>query len=147
MQNNTYWLDDAKLEIGSQSTNYKDYGSEKIYLNESRLSCYPFEIGCELYTPVDGNVGIPAVARIGDQCPSECVGYETYHEIPTYFDPVEDAAPEVVFPNLIPSTAVQCSAQAAGCEEFTNLDTVASGGEAKEYYTYIRQCAKPGYNG
>ena len=32
----------------------------------------------------------------------------------------------------------------AGCEEFTNLDTVASGGEAKEYYTYIRQCAKPG---
>ena len=52
------------MEIGSQSTNYKDYGSEKIYLNESRLSCYPFEIGCELYTPVDGNVGIPAVARI-----------------------------------------------------------------------------------
>lgn len=143
-QNNTYWLDDAKLEIGSQSTNYKDYGGEKIYLNESRLSCDLSEVGCELYTPANGDIGIPAVAKISDQCPAECVGYETYHEIPSYFDPVEDAALEIVFPNLIPSTAVQCSAQAAGCEEFTNLDTVASGGEAKEYYTYIRQCAKPG---
>lgn len=141
---NTYWLDDAKLEIGTESAGFKDYGSEKIYLNESRLSCDLTEVGCELYAPDNGEAGIPAVARLGDQCLAECVGYETYHEIPSYFDPLEDAVPEIVFPNLIPSTAVQCSAQAAGCEEFTNLDTVASGGEAKEYYTYIRQCAKPG---
>ena len=45
---------------------------------------------------------------------------------------------------MIPKTATSCLASANGCEEFTNLDTVASGGEAKEYYTQLRQCAKPG---
>ncbi|TAN58002.1 hypothetical protein EPN15_02360, partial [Patescibacteria group bacterium] len=149
--NNIYWIDDAKLEIppmagqsGVQATNHKDYGSEKIFLNDTRLACDLEEVGCELYTPVDGNIGIPAVAKTGDQCPVECVGYEAYHEIPSYFDPIEDAALEVIFPNLIPRTATQCTASAAGCEEFTNLDTVSSGGEAKEYFTYLRQCAKPG---
>src|SRR3972149_9003183 len=51
---NTYWIDDAKLEIspmmgqtGNQATNYKDYGSEKIYLNDLRISWGPSEAGAE----------------------------------------------------------------------------------------------------
>ncbi|MDD5551459.1 MAG: hypothetical protein PHS34_09380, partial [Candidatus Omnitrophica bacterium] len=42
---------------------------------------------------------------------------------------------------LIPSLAKSCSAP--GCEEFTNLDEVAKGGEGIEYYSYIRTCQKP----
>lgn len=44
--------------------------------------------------------------------------------------------------SLIPDTAKQCSAAEIGCEEYTNLDTVAAGGEGLEYYTYIRPCVK-----
>lgn len=44
--------------------------------------------------------------------------------------------------SVIPSTADTCSAEYVGCEEYTNLDTVAEGGEGVEYYSYIRQCVK-----
>lgn len=44
--------------------------------------------------------------------------------------------------SIIPSTAEICSTQYVGCEEYTNLDTVAEGGEGIEYYSYIRQCVK-----
>ena len=44
---------------------------------------------------------------------------------------------------IIPSTGKLCSAAYAGCEEYTNLDQAGQGGEAREYYSYIRQCVKP----
>lgn len=44
--------------------------------------------------------------------------------------------------SVIPSTADTCSATYVGCEEYTNLDSVAEGGEGLEYYSYIRQCVK-----
>ncbi len=45
--------------------------------------------------------------------------------------------------SLTPSTGTLCSAADVGCEEYTNLDVVAQGGEGKENYTTIRPCAKP----
>lgn len=42
--------------------------------------------------------------------------------------------------SLIPSTADTCSAAAVGCEEYTNLNAVADGGEGIEYYSQIKQC-------
>lgn len=45
--------------------------------------------------------------------------------------------------SVIPATGETCSAANVGCEEYVNLDTVASGGEGLEYYKYIRQCVKP----
>lgn len=45
--------------------------------------------------------------------------------------------------SLQPSTADKCTATNVGCEEYVNLDTVAAGGEGKEYYKFIKQCVKP----
>ena len=45
--------------------------------------------------------------------------------------------------NFIPSTAEQCTSNAEGCDEFTNLDKKELEGESKEYYTQIRICIKP----
>lgn len=45
--------------------------------------------------------------------------------------------------SLVPTTGQTCSPANVGCEEYTNLDVEAAGGEALEYYTYIRQCVKP----
>ncbi len=45
--------------------------------------------------------------------------------------------------SLQPSTADKCTAANVGCEEYVNLDTVAAGGEGKEYYKFIKQCVKP----
>ena len=47
---------------------------------------------------------------------------------------------------FIPQTAKTCPAQDVGCDEFTNLDIVAQGGEGIEYYSYLRQCQKPNQN-
>jgi len=54
----------------------------------------------------------------------------------TYFEDKQDGY-------FIPKTAKTCTADAAGCDQFTNLDEVAKGGEGIEYYTTLRQCIKP----
>lgn len=141
--NSGFYIDDLQLEEGDTTSNYAQYGaSNQAYLNGRRLSCLKQEVGCNLYTPADGGEPIPAVVKTKDQCPAECAGYASFHQLPSFFEPSSDPVND--YPNLIPSTAISCQASSVGCEEFTNLDTVASGGEAKEYYTKLRQCAKPG---
>ncbi len=95
-------------------------------------------VGCERYTPKDANdLPVAAVKQAGDVCPVSCVGYDAYKEGKTEFATAE-------FPRyLIPSNARTCSADAVGCEEFTNLDATTRRGEAREYYTFMRQCQKP----
>lgn len=46
-------------------------------------------------------------------------------------------------PTLFQAQRRSCSAQAVGCTAFTNLDKLAEGGEAIEYFTYMRSCMKP----
>ena len=134
------YIDDLQLEEGDTASDYKQYGSSnQVNLNGKRILCEEKENGCKLYTATSGGDGIPAVAKVADQCPAECKGYKQYEELPSFFAPTGG-----IFPSLIPSTAKQCSASQVGCEEFTNLDIVASGGEARQYFTQIRQCAKPG---
>lgn len=96
--------------------------------------CSPAEVGCLAYAPTTGAPTITATR--GDQCPAECVGYDTYVQSKTYFESAAQAT-------LIPKTAKSCSAAAVGCDEFTNLDEVAKGGEGKEYYQRLRFCQKP----
>lgn len=101
------------------------------------LKCEAEEIGCDKFIPATGDPWIPGIARQTDTCPAECVGYATYKQKETNFMAAE-------FPlYFIPATAKTCSAAEAGCDEFTNLDAVARGGEGIEDYTYLRQCAKP----
>lgn len=139
-------------------SNYKDYGSVNVvhlrkppdYLdcsgdfendvgecNNYALYCQAAEVGCESYRPLDGGIPIPGVVSLEDYCPAECVGYETYKQSTTFFESQESLE------FFIPTTAFQCNAASAGCDEFTNLDEVAKGGEGREYYQYFRLCELP----
>jgi hypothetical protein len=147
------WFDAIQLEEGSSATTFlaSGYGavlSVNIKIAPNYLdcqaggtnpecanyapSCRADEAGCQNYTPKDNSPAISGVATVNDICPAACVGYETYKQDATVFEPDK-------FPNyLIPSTAKVCGAQDAGCDEFTNLEN-----EAKEYFSAIRQCIKP----
>ncbi len=139
-----HYYDNLKIEIINQSrgaspyTNYGEGG--KIYMNGSRFMCTAEEIGCQGYTPSNGDPMIPAVISQNDLCPNECVGYASFAEEPDNFDLIEDPNADYNYYNFIPSTAQTCPATMTGCEEFTNVDAVAQGGEGREYYTYLRQC-------
>ncbi len=123
------YIDDIKLESGNTDSSYKDYGEvNKIYFKNA-LECQPGEVGCELYTPTNGDTAIQGIVEEKDKCGFTCLGYETFQEMSSNFD----FDTRVV--NFIPSTAKTCAV--SGCEEFTNLDT-----EKVEYYSYLRQCVK-----
>lgn len=98
--------------------------------------CRPSERGCELYTPTDGTPPVPGTVAESNRCPAACIGYTTYRQEESAFD-------FAAYPlHFIASSARQCTARAAGCTEFTNLDTLAGGGEAREYYSELRACKK-----
>lgn len=102
--------------------------------------CSLDEVGCQLYTPASGDPAVPGVVSSGDYCPAACVGYSTYRVQAHAFDP----APAPAFVNFIPSTGAQCTATEVGCSAFTSLEGAAAGGEQVSYFSYIRQCIKPG---
>ncbi|MFH1233052.1 MAG: hypothetical protein V1649_00145 [Patescibacteria group bacterium] len=150
-------IDNIKLERGNP-TAYSDYRKNGLvyqkyapaYLkcdgirdpakcNKYVMDCKANEVGCELYTSVKDDISIPAQAKVKDYCPAECIGYDTYFQSQSVFDFLRDAY-------FIPKTAKTCSATAIGCEEFTNLDELGKGAEAKEYYSALRQCVKPDQN-
>ena len=104
--------------------------------------CESKDVGCELFSPTlngakTGDFDVPGQVFRKDYCPSECVGYETFSQTGTVFEKYK-------YPMyFIPQTAKVCDAAAAGCDEFTNLDVLAAGGEGIEYYSYLRQCVQP----
>ena len=163
-----FYVDNVKLEINNQPTNYSEYGNnnlvfEKIlpgYLEDScykdagagdytlkvgapakcslfARKCSRDEANCEMYTDSSDNTNIPATVTDSDYCLKECSGFDTYVQAENNFYPLS-------VNYFIPSTATACSSASVGCSEFTNLDNVAQGGEQKEYYSYLRQCVKPG---
>ncbi|RMD52017.1 hypothetical protein D6827_00910, partial [Candidatus Parcubacteria bacterium] len=92
--------------------------------------CSADESGCSLYTPANGDPSVSGIVNELDACPSVCAGYDTFRQEATLYEPNGE------FPvYFIPDTATQCSAEAVGCDEFTNLSD-----ESKEYYTYLRAC-------
>ncbi|MBP9864697.1 hypothetical protein KBC54_04610, partial [Patescibacteria group bacterium] len=115
--------------------------------------CKQTEVGCQGFTDVEGGNGIeiPATLNPRDLCPHTCVGYAEYRKLPSAFDLTKDNAPlndpaDQMVTAFIPKSAKQCSAAVAGCEEFTNIQSQATGGEQKVYLTYARACEKPGLN-
>jgi hypothetical protein len=155
----TLYLDSFQVRNERGDSSYREYGSRaNVYLKSAPqwMNCYDADssndhtdcsnfislcsaedVDCELYTSVSGQGAfqIPAIIQESDQCPSTCVGYETFEEISSHFELDVNRWVE-----MIPQTARKCSAP--GCEQFTNLDSLAQGGEAQEYYTYLRQCIK-----
>lgn len=163
------YLEEKLLDEETAANDFIDYGAiNKLYLTGERASCSDEDVGCQWYTPVAGGDAVPAKISSDDWCPAEKVGCKAYEEtaltniIPNPnnvnrtgkycsggihqacsddgdCDPLSGS---YCYPSisLIASTGTQCSAAYAGCEEFTNLDEVAKGGEGKEYYTFLKQC-------
>ncbi|MFH1947028.1 MAG: hypothetical protein ABIJ23_02640, partial [Candidatus Magasanikbacteria bacterium] len=100
--------------------------------------CLPTEVGCDAYTPVAGPNPIKIPGIIGsNECPEVCSGYETFRQDSTSFEPEE-------FPlYFIPDEAIECNSSFKGCDEFTNIDELARGGEGLEYYSDIKYCERP----
>ncbi|MDD5528363.1 MAG: hypothetical protein PHO56_05370, partial [Patescibacteria group bacterium] len=168
-----FYVDNLKFEVGNAPTRYTAYrGNNLVYekfmpaylrdacynnpaggdyslknnLSPAQQSvcgnfarqCNQDEVNCDSFTNNDNpnQAAIPAAVTEVDTCPLSCVGYNTYIQSADNF-----SSAHVKY--FIPSTAQTCSAAAVGCEEFTNLDKSAQGGEQKEYYSYLRQCVKP----
>ncbi|HTM69020.1 MAG TPA: hypothetical protein VL426_07045 [Candidatus Binatia bacterium] len=94
--------------------------------------CRENEVGCDAYTPTNGDATVPGIAGPQDRCPQECAGYDVFKQEESDFDTVK-------FPvYFIPTTATSCTENEVGCSEFTNLET-----EKVEYYSHLRLCIKP----
>jgi len=166
------WIDRIQLELNNilggaegvgtaNPSSYKDYGlGGEIYFknapdyyncdtnyieecNDFVKYCSAADVGCELYAPVNNDPFVPAVLKSNDLCVAECNNYQTFVENPSYFDILEDATILPIDKNFIADTAKNCPAGEASCELFTNIDALEKGAEAREYYSFIRQCVKP----
>lgn len=158
-----------KLEMNSFDSGFSVYGAYKVYqklipnylaqacyesvdpsspdyrlktdaptaCNNFARQCNLDEAGCEQYKEASTGFSVAAQAITTDYCDASCNGYDLYVSRASYFH-----APQSE--KIIPENSQFCSAQAVGCSEFTNLDTVAAGGEGREYYTQLKQCIKPG---
>ncbi|MFA6197962.1 MAG: carbohydrate binding domain-containing protein [Patescibacteria group bacterium] len=118
------------------------------------LDCRVDEIGCDLYKPIERGDSVPGIVRGDDYCSAEFAGCKSYQQMPV----TNGARLNLVSRNginldlatgglnafdLIASSGQSCEAAGVGCEQFTNLDEEARGGEAIQYYKHIRQCLKP----
>lgn len=136
-------------------TDYESYGLvEKIYMHTADStprggapSCVAEDVACRSYEPrsfagdsVNGVVDFAtisngSIANYNDECPEECVGYQPYTEHAS-----GSLYPTSATVNMIADTGKQCSVSSVGCTEFTNLNSVAGGGESRVYYAAIREC-------
>lgn len=101
--------------------------------------CLPEEVECDSYVSVNepNPLAIPAVVGSKNYCNQACVGYDTFKQSVTNFAPAE-------FPlYFIPSNGESCAGVYSGCDEFTNIDVQAKGGESLEYYTDLKYCERP----
>ena len=149
-ENRTRFIKQAPAYLGCYDTNLNttqiEYPTtlqqiENDLVNDARCDayaevCIEEEVGCEMYAPVNAGQDVPGV--VGDNfCPASCVGYNTFKQEATSFEPSE-------YPlYFIPDNGVSCNAQHVGCDEFTNISSLETGGEGLEYYTYIKQCERP----
>ncbi len=155
-------IDAVQLELGENATDFVSrYSSSsdkeyiKVapdYLNCRGLSTDPKEcanyatmcsaqqVGCNLYTPYDGDPAVPAIVSALDYCPNECVGYAAFKQEDTRYDKGNDEGDVNGFLYFIPEKSVACSEQYVGCDGFTSLEASDAGGEGSEFYTYLRAC-------
>lgn len=134
-------VDNMQLEVGSSAGDFQEYGTTgKVYLKSTRRSCDRADVGCERYTPKSGGDALTGVVNEADRCSEEHASCKQFRKEATDRIPVRPAVDPV---NAVVSSARVCSASEVGCEEYTNLDVAARGGEAREYFSAIRQCVRP----
>lgn len=137
------FIDALKFELNNETSGFSDYGANGLVYLKSQNRCTKDDVGCDSYTPVSGGFPVPGRITSNDLCPAECVGYQNYLRLPSTFDTLDPASLTTpVSENFIANTATSCPATAAGCEEFTNLDEVANGGEGRYNFSYLRQCVE-----
>ncbi|MBI1908345.1 hypothetical protein HYS28_02925 [Candidatus Uhrbacteria bacterium] len=147
------WVDDVQLEQGEDASDYHDgYSEATLTYTYAKVApsylgctgddddpeacdnyaqvCSETDVGCLEYTPTNGDPAVFGVASSLDECPSTCVGYDTYKQEETLYEPEGD------FPvYFIPDSAELCTEEEVGCDEFTKLDD-----ESLAYFTYLRAC-------
>lgn len=148
------WYDEMQLEQESSVSDYHEgYSSTTLDLAYVKVApsylgctgdsatddaecanyatmCSETDVGCSLYTPSNGDPSVAGITDDLDVCPESCVGYDTFKQEATRYEPDGD------FPvYFIPDSADECSAQAVGCDEFTDITT-----EAASYFTNLRAC-------
>lgn len=142
-------IDSAQLEEVAGITPYKEYGTSSVLsLNGKRLSCTKADVGCEAYTAVSGGAKVNAIVTPSNRCSADSVGCQIYQRQPITTLPYRDYNPVTqaaitADATIVASKGKQCTAASVGCEEYTNLDAVAKGGEGKEYFSAVKQCARP----
>ncbi len=197
----SYLVDAVQVDEGDQLTDYKDYGAvNQAHLKlppaqggynlgctgnptidppacaNFALKCTADDMGCDLFTPLNGGQSIPA--KPGETCPADKVGCASFREQPTdgmlsrvaertgYYCQNELGDPNFKFVScvddtqcggvpgacqplvsFIGNTGASCTAQEVGCEAYTNLDEVAKGGEGKVQFTRLQLCVPPDYTG
>ncbi|MEI6529545.1 MAG: hypothetical protein WCN88_04075 [Candidatus Falkowbacteria bacterium] len=124
------------VNVGGATKDYRLKSDAPAACAKYARKCNREEVGCELYTGVSNGLAVSAQVTSTDYCPNQCLGYDIYISKEDHFNSPQSE-------NIIPTTATACSAEAAGCSEFTNLDQVNQGGENKEYYTSLKQCITP----
>ncbi|MBI5369664.1 hypothetical protein HZA85_00510 [Candidatus Uhrbacteria bacterium] len=135
------------IHIGNAQTQYTKVApaylkctgatTDSAACNTYAQMCQAQDVGCNRYTPDNGDPSVPAIANDLDACPSECVGYDTFKQEATTYD---DEAFPVYF---IPAKAKACTAEQVGCDSFTRLSAAQEGGERVETYTNLRACVTP----
>lgn len=133
-------IDSAQLEESPGPTQFKDYGaSGVINLNGQRQACTTADVGCLKYTPVNGGEPVFGQVRNSNRCSPDNVGCGAYTLEPITSQPPRSGGSVQI---VVPRGQI-CTAADVGCEEYTNLDEVARGGEGKEYFKAVKQCIKP----
>ncbi len=139
------YFDEIQLRVissvnGDTGIDFSSYGEGgKLYLSGQTAECSIEEVGCLGYIPTNDESMIPAIINQDDLCPTECVDYESFAQMPSIFDELENTY-EVEYYNFIPGTGDSCPAQYINCEEFTNLCSQENSGEEIEHYSFLRQC-------
>lgn len=137
-----FW-DESGVYTGQTGVCYK-YAPDNARCSSFLKVCEAEEVGCQLYTPVNGDPAVPGVITTNDFCPAECVGYNTYTQEAALYDPV----PDPLYNFFIPDTATSCLLDQVGCTQFTQLQITSPEGQVVQpeqvrHFTYLRQCIKP----
>ncbi|MSR84850.1 hypothetical protein EXS71_00170 [Candidatus Uhrbacteria bacterium] len=140
------------MKLAPEDLNCRGEGKDHPLCAKFAQVCRQSEAGCQGYTDVLAGGEVPAIVGTNDYCPETCVSYAQYRKQPSAFDLVHDSIKEFDDPTdtatdfFIPATAQACTQEQVGCEEFTNVEASAGGGERTAYYSYVRACEKPDKN-
>ncbi|MFH1077910.1 MAG: hypothetical protein V1745_01335 [Patescibacteria group bacterium] len=145
-------LTERHLKIAPEELNCTGREGDRPSCEAFAQMCSQGDVGCQGYRDVDIPTApeIPASLSATDFCPASCVGYAEYRKQPSTFDLGRNADSRLDDPEdeisstFVPAYAQSCSIQDVGCEEFTNVETAAAGGEGKAFFNYVRACEKPG---